>query len=71
MLETCVKNCGHRFHVLLAKREFLDEIVKILSPKVGIHSNGSLHSFSLLTISVDFCVLAVILSLSSWNTLFC
>ncbi|XP_073247471.1 TOM1-like protein 2 [Porites lutea] len=33
VLETCVKNCGHRFHVLLAKKEFLDEIVKILSPK--------------------------------------
>ena len=44
MLETCVKNCGHRFHVLLAKKEFLDEIVKILSPKVGIHSNGSLYT---------------------------
>ena len=70
MLETCVKNCGHRFHVLLAKKEFLDEMVKILSPKVGIHSNGSLHSFSLLTISVEVCVLAVILSLSSLN-LFC
>lgn len=65
MLETCVKNCGHRFHVLLAKKEFLDEIVKILSPKVGIHSNGFLHSFPLLTISVEFCVLAVILILSN------
>ena len=35
MLETCVKNCGHRFHVLLAKKELLDELVKVLNPKVG------------------------------------
>ena len=71
MLETCVKNCGHRFHFLLAKKEFLDEIVKILSPKVGIHCNGSLHSFSLLTISAEFYVLAVILILSSLNIFCC
>ena len=42
MLETCVKNCGHRFHVLLAKKEFLDELVKILNPKVGVAQNHSL-----------------------------
>lgn len=33
MLETCVKNCGNRFHVLLAKKELLDELVKVLNPK--------------------------------------
>ena len=30
-----MKNCGHRFHVLLAKKELLDELVKVLNPKVG------------------------------------
>lgn len=34
MLETIVKNCGRRFHVLLAKKELLDELVKVLNPKV-------------------------------------
>ncbi|XP_078348635.1 TOM1-like protein 2 isoform X2 [Oculina patagonica] len=35
VLETCVKNCGHRFHVLLAKKELLDELVKVLNPKAN------------------------------------
>ncbi|XP_057570589.1 TOM1-like protein 2 isoform X17 [Hippopotamus amphibius kiboko] len=34
VLETCVKNCGHRFHVLVASRDFIDSVlVKIISPK--------------------------------------
>ncbi|XP_022529059.1 TOM1-like protein 2 isoform X1 [Astyanax mexicanus] len=34
VLETCVKNCGHRFHVLIATRDFIDGVlVKIISPK--------------------------------------
>ncbi|KAM4697365.1 TOM1-like protein 2 isoform 2-T2 [Rhinophrynus dorsalis] len=34
VLETCVKNCGHRFHVLVTHRDFIDGImVKIISPK--------------------------------------
>ncbi|TSO37075.1 TOM1-like protein 2 [Bagarius yarrelli] len=34
VLETCVKNCGHRFHVFVATRDFIDGIlVKIISPK--------------------------------------
>ncbi|XP_066221130.1 TOM1-like protein 2 isoform X2 [Saccopteryx leptura] len=34
VLETCVKNCGHRFHVLVANRDFIDSVlVKIISPK--------------------------------------
>ncbi|KAK7940311.1 hypothetical protein WMY93_003637 [Mugilogobius chulae] len=34
VLETCVKNCGHRFHVQVANRDFIDGVmVKILSPK--------------------------------------
>ncbi|OCT64475.1 hypothetical protein XELAEV_18045574mg, partial [Xenopus laevis] len=34
VLETCVKNCGHRFHVQVTHRDFIDGIlVKIISPK--------------------------------------
>ncbi|TRY84001.1 hypothetical protein DNTS_009946, partial [Danionella cerebrum] len=34
VLETCVKNCGYRFHVLVTTRDFIDGVlVKIISPK--------------------------------------
>ncbi|XP_034425750.1 TOM1-like protein 2 isoform X4 [Hippoglossus hippoglossus] len=34
VLETCVKNCGHRFHALITSRDFVDGVlVKIISPK--------------------------------------
>ncbi|XP_072224289.1 TOM1-like protein 2 isoform X2 [Leuresthes tenuis] len=34
VLETCVKNCGHRFHIHVANRDFIDGVlVKIISPK--------------------------------------
>uniref|UniRef100_A0A3Q3KBG4 Target of myb1 like 2 membrane trafficking protein n=1 Tax=Monopterus albus TaxID=43700 RepID=A0A3Q3KBG4_MONAL len=34
VLETCVKNCGHRFHALVTSRDFVDGVlVKIVSPK--------------------------------------
>ncbi|XP_058509501.1 TOM1-like protein 2 isoform X1 [Solea solea] len=34
VLETCVKNCGHRFHFQVANRDFIDGVlVKIISPK--------------------------------------
>ncbi|XP_037544271.1 TOM1-like protein 2 isoform X1 [Nematolebias whitei] len=36
VLETCVKNCGHRFHVQVANKDFIDGIlVKIISPKAN------------------------------------
>ncbi|XP_056109003.1 TOM1-like protein 2 isoform X3 [Rhinichthys klamathensis goyatoka] len=34
VLETCVKNCGYRFHGLVTTRDFIDGLlVKIISPK--------------------------------------
>lgn len=33
VLETCVKNCGRRFHVLVCNKEFISELVKIIGPK--------------------------------------
>ncbi|XP_009082478.1 PREDICTED: ADP-ribosylation factor-binding protein GGA2, partial [Acanthisitta chloris] len=33
VLETCVNNCGDRFHSEIAKFRFLNELIKVLSPK--------------------------------------
>ncbi len=33
VLETCVKNCGKQFHVLVANKEFIQELVKLIGPK--------------------------------------
>ena len=33
ILETCVKNCGKRFHLLVAHKDFLQELIKIIGPK--------------------------------------
>ncbi|RZF35387.1 hypothetical protein LSTR_LSTR009772 [Laodelphax striatellus] len=32
VLETCVKNCGKRFHVLVCSKEFIQELVKLIEP---------------------------------------
>ncbi|KAK1785650.1 hypothetical protein P4O66_018999, partial [Electrophorus voltai] len=33
VLEACMKNCGRRFHNEVAKYRFLNELIKVLSPK--------------------------------------
>lgn len=33
LLETCVKNCGKRFHIHIATKEFMQEMIKLISPK--------------------------------------
>ena len=35
LLEACVKNCGQRFHQELGKFRFLNELIRMISPKVG------------------------------------
>lgn len=33
-METCVKNCGHRFHVLVASQDFVEGVlVRTILPK--------------------------------------
>ncbi|XP_045525905.1 TOM1-like protein 2 isoform X2 [Pieris brassicae] len=33
VLESCVKNCGRPFHVLVCNKEFISELVKLIGPK--------------------------------------
>lgn len=33
VLETCVKNCGKAFHALVANKEFIQDLVKLIGPK--------------------------------------
>ncbi|XP_049874235.1 TOM1-like protein 2 isoform X1 [Pectinophora gossypiella] len=33
VLETCVKNCGKMFHMLVCSKEFIGELVKLIGPK--------------------------------------
>ncbi|XP_064478413.1 TOM1-like protein 2 isoform X2 [Ornithodoros turicata] len=33
VLETCVKNCGKRFHLLVSQKDFVQELVKMIGPK--------------------------------------
>ncbi|XP_022918476.2 TOM1-like protein 2 isoform X1 [Onthophagus taurus] len=33
VLETCVKNCGRKFHVLVCSKDFVQELVKLIGPK--------------------------------------
>lgn len=33
VLETCVKNCGHNFHVLVCSKEFVQDLVKLIGSK--------------------------------------
>ncbi|NXW85392.1 GGA2 protein, partial [Alopecoenas beccarii] len=45
VLETCVNNCGERFHNEIAKFRFLNELIKVLSPKYyGIWSSEKVKS---------------------------
>lgn len=33
VLETCVKNCGRRFHILACSKDLVQELVKLIGPK--------------------------------------
>ena len=35
VLEACMKNCGGRFHNEVGKFRFLNELIKVVSPKVS------------------------------------
>lgn len=33
VLETCVKNCGKSLHVLVAQKDFIQDLIKLIGPK--------------------------------------
>lgn len=49
VLESCVKNCGQRFHQEIGKYRFLNELIKLLSPKVNTSSFSLFHIFIVST----------------------
>ena len=36
-IEACVQNCGGRLHQEIGKFRFLNELIKVVSPKVCLH----------------------------------
>lgn len=42
-----MKNCGRRFHAEVGKYRFLNELIKVVSPKVSTHSPYTLTLFLL------------------------
>ncbi len=48
LLEACVKNCGQKFHQELGKFKFLNELIRMISPKVGALYMVSLSSHFIL-----------------------
>jgi len=47
--ETCVKNCGFRFHRKLAQRDFLTDLMRVIQQKVSSSAvtSGHMRAFSL------------------------
>lgn len=43
ILDLCVQNCGPNFHKELGKFKFLNELMKVLLPKVSKHTTLSNH----------------------------
>lgn len=46
-----MNNCGERFHNEIAKFRFLNELIKVLSPKVGGHCYTGQNTWGTLFIS--------------------
>lgn len=48
VLEMCVNHCGEKFHNEVAKFRFLNELIKVLSPKVSSLGLAVLHLLPVL-----------------------
>lgn len=48
VLEMCVNHCGEKFHNEVAKFRFLNELIKVLSPKVSSLGLAGLHLLAAL-----------------------
>jgi len=69
LLETCVKNCGKRFHIHIATKEFMQELIKVISPKYN--PSVELQNTVLSLIQVISLYVYVILStlfVCAWKT---
>ncbi|XP_065188667.1 target of Myb1 membrane trafficking protein-like [Sycon ciliatum] len=53
ILEICVKNCGHRFHILITKKEFVDQLVTLTRPKTAAPSSVQERVLGLLQTWAD------------------
>lgn len=53
VLETCVKNCGKPFHVLVANKDFVNDLVKLIGPKNGPPGDVQDKVLSLIQIWAD------------------
>lgn len=51
VLETCMKTCGKRFHSEVGKFRFLNELIKVVSPKVMVCVCVCVHTGSTHTLS--------------------
>jgi hypothetical protein len=63
LLETCVKNCARRFHVQIAHKDFLQEMVKVIGPKNDPPQIVQEMVLSLIQVGVNVKVLALRLEL--------
>uniref|UniRef100_A0A8C9U191 Golgi associated, gamma adaptin ear containing, ARF binding protein 3a n=1 Tax=Scleropages formosus TaxID=113540 RepID=A0A8C9U191_SCLFO len=52
VLEACMKNCGRRFHNEVGKFRFLNELIKVVSPKVRGKPWNSHHNVLCVCVSV-------------------
>lgn len=50
VLEMCVNHCGEKFHNEVAKFRFLNELIKVLSPKVSSLGLSTVPTPSLQTL---------------------
>lgn len=48
VLETCVKNCDHRFHEMAMSKDFINELVKLIGPKFDAPQNIQERVLSLI-----------------------
>lgn len=57
VLETCVKNCGRRFHLLISQKDFILDLVKLIGPKNDPPTAVQEKVLSLIQVYVFLCLL--------------
>jgi tRNA uridine 5-carbamoylmethylation protein Kti12 len=54
VLETCVKNCDQRFKVLACQKEFINELVRLISAKFDAPQIVQERILGLIQVCIDF-----------------